>query len=189
MPHFSCQTSLMRNLSATLCLTLAVLLGSATMLVAPNTAEAGLVSAILRAILGESDKVAKGIGKSTDGLPTGGSKITDGAGSKIEGENYSHTADRFGSRIPTDLYSTKNRCRSNRWAISVFQDTNIYSEPKISSTITGTLDKDEKVCVVKEEGEWVKTFYGWVEKQSVTWVSDFQKGATAYQSGDYASAE
>ena len=146
----------MRNLTATICLTIAVLLGSTSVLVVPISAEAGLASAILKGVFGELDKGAKKI---------------DGAVTKTEGEGYSYFA-QFVSRALRELFRENNKCPNNLWATSVFQNTNIYSEPKITSKIIGTLDKDEKVCVVEEEGEWVKTFYGWVEKQSVTWVSE-----------------
>ena len=29
------------------------------------------------------------------------------------------------------------------------------------------IEKDEKVCVVKNEGEWVQIFFGWVKSKQI----------------------
>ncbi len=152
----------MKKLTLTLCLTIAVILGSAFVLVVPISAEAGGLAAILKAILGESDKVVKGVGKSTDDLATGASKTTDDAASKIEGGDKGYDENIIASRVQREINKKKNKCQSNRWAIVVFPDSNLYSKPKISSSIIGALDKEEKICVLTEEGEWVRTSYGWV---------------------------
>ncbi len=152
----------MRKLTHTLYLTIAVLIGSAFVLVVPISAEAGALAAILKAILGESDKVVKGVGKSTDDLATGASKTTDDAASKIEGGDKGYDENIIASRVQREINKKKNKCQSNRWAIVIFPDSNLYSKPKISSTIIGALDKEEKICVLTEEGEWVRTSYGWV---------------------------
>ena len=152
----------MKKLSATLCLTIAVLIGSAFVLVVPISAEAGALAAILKAILGESDKVVKGVGKSTDDLATGASKTTDDAASKIEGGNKGYDENIIANRVQREINKKKNKCQSDRWAIVIFPDSNLYSKPKISSSIIGALDKEEKICVLTEEGEWVRTSYGWV---------------------------
>ena len=152
----------MRKLTHTLYLTTAVLIGSAFVLVVPISAEAGALAAILKAILGESDKVVKGVGKSTDDLATGASKTTDDAASKIEGGNKAYDENIIANRVQREINKKKNKCQSDRWAIVIFPDSNLYSKPKISSTIIGALDKEEKICVLTEEGEWVRTSYGWV---------------------------
>ena len=100
----------MRNLTATICLTIAVLLGSTSVLVVPISAEAGLASAILKGVFGELDKGAKKI---------------DGAVAKTDGEGYSYFAE-FGSRALRELFRENNKCPNNLWAISLFQNTNIY---------------------------------------------------------------
>ena len=152
----------MKRPTLALYLTLAVLIGSAFVLVVPISAEAGALAAILKAILGESDKVVKGVGKSTDDLATGASKTTDDAASKIEGKDKGYDENIIANRVQRELNKKKNKCQSDRWAIVIFPDSNLYSKPKISSSIIGALDKEEKICVLTEEGEWVRTSYGWV---------------------------
>ena len=152
----------MKKLTLTLYLTLAVLIGSAFVLVVPISAEAGGLAAILKAILGESDKAVKGVGKSTDDLATGASKTTDDAASKIEGGDKGYDENIIANRVQREINKKKNTCQSDRWAIVIFPDSNLYSKPKISSSIIGALDKEEKICVLTEEGEWVRTSNGWV---------------------------
>ena len=152
----------MKKLTVIFCLIFAVFLGSAFVLVVPISAEAGGLAAILKAILGESDKVVKGVGKSTDDLATGASKTTDDAASKIEGGNKGYDENIIANRVQREINKKKNKCQSDRWAIVIFPDSNLYSKPKISSSIIGALDKEEKICVLTEEGEWVRTSYGWV---------------------------
>jgi len=133
-------------------LTLVLLIGSVSTLVIPNTAEASGLSAFLKAIFGETDTITKGVGKSTD---------------KIEVDEYITIGDQYFARgIRTKLRDTYN-CQSNQWAISLVQNTNIYSEPILNSKIVGIIEKDEKVCVVKDEGEWVQIFFGWVKSKQI----------------------
>jgi hypothetical protein len=152
----------MKKLTATFYLTITVLIGSAFVLVVPISAEAGALTAVFKAIFGESDKVVKGVGKSTDDLPTGASKTTDDATSKIEGKDKGYDENIIANRVQREINKKKNKCQSNRWALVIFPDSNLYSKPKISSSIIGTLDKEEKLCVLTEEGEWMRTSYGWV---------------------------
>ncbi|MDC0989023.1 SH3 domain-containing protein [Rhodospirillales bacterium] len=152
----------MKKLTATLCLTIAVLLGSTFVMVVPIPAEAGALTAVFKAIFDESDKVVKGIDKSADDLANGASKTTDDATSKIEGGDKGYDENIIANRVQREINKKKNKCQSNRWAIVEFPDSNLYSKPKINSTIIGALDKEEKICVLTEEGEWVRTSYGWV---------------------------
>ena len=133
----------MKKLTATLCLTIAVLLGSTFVMVVPIPAEAGALTAVFKAIFGESDKVVKGIDKSADDLATGASKTTDDATSKIEGGDKGYDENIIANRVQREINKKKNKCQSNRWAIVEFPDSNLYSKPKINSTIIGALDKPD----------------------------------------------
>ena len=142
-------------------LTVILLLGSVSTIVIPNTAEASLFGSILKAIFGDSDTIAKGGGKSIDNLEVG--KSTD----KIEVDEYITIGDQYFSRGMRTILRQKYNCLSSQWAISLVQNTNIYSEPLLNSKIVGVIEKNEKVCVVKEEGEWVEILFGWVESKKI----------------------
>ena len=151
----------MRKYITILSLIITLFLGSTSMLVIPNTAEASLFGSILKAIFGESDTIAKGGVKSIDNLGVG--KSTD----KIVVDEYTHIGTQYFTRGIRTTLREKYKCHSKQWAISLVQNTNIYSEPILNSKIVGEIEKDEKVCVVKEEGEWVEIFFGWVESKQI----------------------
>ena len=142
----------MRKNITIISLTFVLLIGSVSTLVIPNTAEASGLSAFLKAIFGETDTITKGVGNSTD---------------KIEVDEYLTIGDQYFARgIRTKLRETYN-CQSNQWAISLVQNNNIYSKPTLNSKIVGKIEKDEKVCVVKDAGEWVQIFFGWVKSKQI----------------------
>jgi len=165
----------MKNSLSTLCLTMAVLIGSTSLLVLPSTSEAIPIQKILKVIFNKSDKVPKKISKATDDLNFGGSKTAEDTVGKTVGEGNAST-NLLGSRALIELHKTKNKCSTNQRGICLYQNTHVFAEPKISSRIVTTLDKDEKICVLKQEGEWAKTFDGWVEKHRISYVSKSQKG-------------
>jgi hypothetical protein len=86
-----------------------VLIGSAFVMVVPISAEAGALTAVFKAIFGESDKVVKGVGKSTDDLPTGASKTTDDATSKIEGKDKGYDENIIANRVQREINKKKNK--------------------------------------------------------------------------------
>ena len=125
----------MRKHITILSLIITLFLGSTSMLVIPNTAEASLLGSILKAIFGESDTIAKGGGKSIDNLEVG--KSTD----KIEVDEYITIGDQYFSRGMRTILRQKYNCLSNQWGISLVQNTNIYSEPLLNSKILGEIEK------------------------------------------------
>jgi hypothetical protein len=165
----------MKNSLTILCLTMVMLIGSTSLLVLPSTSEAGPISKILKVIFSKSDEVPKKISKATDDLNFGGSKTAEDTVGKTVGEGDAST-NQLGSSALKKLYETKNKCSTNQRGICLYQNTHVFAEPKISSRIVTTLDKDEKVCVLKQEGEWAKTSDGWVEKHRISYVSKSQKG-------------
>ena len=78
-------------------------------------------------------------------------------------------------------HSSSRKCKSNRWVSTIFPKTVIYSEPKISSSISATFGQDGRVCVVRVDGDWIETDYGWVKTKSVIFVLNPKKGLTLSQ--------
>ena len=91
-------TTNMRKHITILSLIITLLLGSTSMLVIPNAAEASLFGSILKSILGESDNMTKGGGKSTD---------------KIEVDEYTTIGVQYFGRGIRETLRKKYKCHSN----------------------------------------------------------------------------
>ncbi|MDC0564002.1 hypothetical protein OAP51_04315 [Alphaproteobacteria bacterium] len=157
----------MRNRGRTLFLIVFIVLGSGSMLASSSSAYAGALSAIIKALLGESDTVAKGAGKSTDNLSPNATKSGEEITGKIEGGSDEYDLSVYSNLTLRGALRAKTTCSNNQWAVTLNEDTYVYSKPDIATKIKGTLVKNEKVCVLKEEDKWVRTLFGWVESDKV----------------------
>ena len=139
---------------------LPILFSAILVILVTNTATAGALTEIIKAIVKESDKGAKNLGNSLDEGSMGASKQRDEVIRKLEGGGDDGGS--LDKDVRRSIDKKRNKCQTDDWAIVTLPRTAVHALPQINSKIIGSLKIGEKFCVRSTNKNWYKTSYVWV---------------------------